>query len=74
MCLPLGFVIILLLLSGVFMKKKLRIYAITLAVFIYVLSINPTAELFIRPLEDTYRPASLAEVATVTSMLCLAEG
>jgi uncharacterized SAM-binding protein YcdF (DUF218 family) len=72
--LPLGFVIILLLLSGVFMKKKLRIYAIILAVFIYVLSINPTAELFIRPLEDAYRPASLAEVATCDVYVVLGGG
>ncbi len=72
--LPLGFVIILLLLSGVFMKKKLRIYAIILAVLIYVLSINPTAELFIRPLEDAYKPASLAEVATCDAYVVLGGG
>jgi len=74
MCLPLGFVIALLVLSGVFMKKKLRIYAITLAVFIYVLSINPTAELFIRPLEDAFKPASLAEVATCDVYVVLGGG
>ena len=72
--LPLGFVIILLLLSGVFMKKKLRICAIILAVLIYVLSINPTAELFIRPLEDAYKPASLAEVATCDAYVVLGGG
>jgi uncharacterized SAM-binding protein YcdF (DUF218 family) len=74
MCLPLGFVIILLLLSGVFVKKKLRIYAIILAVFIYVLSINPTVELFMRPLEDAYGPASLAEVATCDAYVVLGGG
>ena len=64
MFLPLGFIIILLLLCALFMRKRLGACAVILAALIYVLSINPTAELFMRPLEDAYKPASFAEVAT----------
>ena len=72
--LPLGFVIILLVLSAVFMRKRLRTCVVILAALIYVLSINPTAELFMRPLEDAYKPASFAEVATCDAYVVLGGG
>jgi uncharacterized SAM-binding protein YcdF (DUF218 family) len=74
MFLPLGFIIILLLLCALFMRKRHRICAFILAALIYVLSINPTAELFMRPLEDAYEPASLAEVNTCDAYVVLGGG
>lgn len=74
MFLPLGFLIILLLLSAAFIRKSLRICAIILAGFIYVLSITPTVELFIKPLEDAYKPAPFAEVAAADAYVVLGGG
>jgi uncharacterized SAM-binding protein YcdF (DUF218 family) len=74
MFLPLGFVIILLILSAAFMRKRLGTCVVIMAAFIYVLSIGPTSELFMRPLEDAYKPASLAEVATCDAYVVLGGG
>jgi uncharacterized SAM-binding protein YcdF (DUF218 family) len=72
--LPLGFVIILLLLFAFFMQKRFRTLMVILAVLIYVLSINPTAEIFMRPLEDAYKPASFVEVSTCDAYVVLGGG
>jgi len=72
--LPLGFVIILLVLSALFMRKKLGVCVVALAVLIYVLSINPTAEFFMRSLEDAYKPADFAEVSTCDVYVVLGGG
>lgn len=74
MLLPLGFVIILLALSALFMRKRLGACVVILAALIYLLSISPTAELFMRPLEDAYKPASFAEVATSEAYVVLGGG
>jgi uncharacterized SAM-binding protein YcdF (DUF218 family) len=74
MFLPLGFVIILLTLSALFMRKRLGACVVILAALIYALSISPTAELFMRPLEDAYKPASLAEVNTCDAYVVLGGG
>jgi uncharacterized SAM-binding protein YcdF (DUF218 family) len=74
MLLPLGFVIILLTLSALFMRKRLGACVVILAALIYVLSISPTAALFMRPLEDAYKPASLAEVNTCDAYVVLGGG
>jgi uncharacterized SAM-binding protein YcdF (DUF218 family) len=72
--LPLGFVIIFLVLSALFTRKRLGVCAVALAALIYVLSINPTAELFMRPLEDAYKPADFAEVSTCDAYVVLGGG
>jgi uncharacterized SAM-binding protein YcdF (DUF218 family) len=72
--LPLGFVIILLVLSALFMRKRLGVCVVALAALIYVLSINPTAEFFMRSLEDAYEPASFAEVSTCDAYIVLGGG
>jgi uncharacterized SAM-binding protein YcdF (DUF218 family) len=72
--LPLGFVIILLLLAAILMRKRLKICVIILAALIYVLSITPAAELFIKPLEDAHKPASFTEIAAVDAYVVLGGG
>ncbi|HVN94960.1 MAG TPA: YdcF family protein [Syntrophorhabdaceae bacterium] len=62
--LPVGLIVVILIVAALFMKKRLKICVIALAVLIYMLSIDPTADLFIVPLEDAQRPASLEEVKT----------
>jgi uncharacterized SAM-binding protein YcdF (DUF218 family) len=74
MFLPLGFVILLLLLSALFMKKRLRMCVVLLAALTYVLSIDPVAELFMRPLEDAYKPASFTEIDTCDAYVVLGAG
>ncbi len=71
---PQGLIIVLLLAVAIFMKKRLRIFTVVLAALIYVLSIGPTAELFIRPLENAYEPASLGEVKTCDAYVVLGAG
>ena len=74
MFLPVGLVIILLVLSAAFMQKRLRACVVILAGLIYVLSTGPAAELFMRLLEDAYKPASFAEVATGDAYVVLGGG
>jgi uncharacterized SAM-binding protein YcdF (DUF218 family) len=74
MVLPLGFLVLLLLFSTEFMRKRLRICVIILAALIYVLSINPVARLLIEPLEDAYKPAAFAELATSDAYVVLGGG
>jgi uncharacterized SAM-binding protein YcdF (DUF218 family) len=74
MCLPLGLSIIFLLFASMFMKKRPRVCLIVFAAVIYTLGITPTAELFIRPLEDAYKPALLAEVNACDAYVVLGGG
>ncbi len=74
MCLPLGFIILLLFFSAFFIKEKLRIWAVIIALLIYALSIDPVAELILRPLEDAYKPASLDEIKTCDIYVVLGSG
>ena len=52
----------LLLVFACFTKKRLRLSALILAGLLYLFSIEPTAEFFLKPLEDAYRPASLSDI------------
>ncbi len=51
---PPGLLIVLSLVLAFFAKKRLRLLLILFACFIYLLSISPTADLFIAPLERGY--------------------
>ena len=74
MFLPLGFIILLLFFSAIFIKEKLRAWVVVMALLIYALSIDPTTELILRSLEDAYKPASLAEVKTCDVYVVLGGG
>jgi uncharacterized SAM-binding protein YcdF (DUF218 family) len=72
--LPPGCFIVLLLISAVFLKKKSRFFALLLAVLLYASSIQPVADMFLVPLEYTYKPPSLAEVKTGRAYVVLGGG
>ncbi len=74
MCLPLGFIILFLFFSAFFIKEKLKIWVVAIALLICALSIDPTAGFILMPLEDTHKPASLAEVKTCDVYVVLGAG
>ncbi len=71
---PPGCFIILLLLFAVFLKKKSRFFALLLAGLLYLFSIQPFADLFLMPLEYTYKQPTLAEVKAGSAYVVLGGG
>lgn len=74
MFLPVGFVILLLVFSAVFIREKLRLFVVIAAVLVYVLSINPTANLLMGPLEGAYSPPALESLKTCDAYVVLGGG
>lgn len=72
--LPPGFIIISMLVFACFAKKKLRFSALILAGFVYLLSIEPTAEFLLKPLEDAHRPSSLSDMRACDAYVVLGSG
>jgi uncharacterized SAM-binding protein YcdF (DUF218 family) len=71
--LPPGLFIVLLLLSAMFVKR-LRLWSIIFACIIYVSSIEPMAELLLRPLEDAFQPSSMEEIKKCDAYVVLGAG
>ncbi len=71
---PPGIIIILLILAGIFLRKRLRILAIFLGVAIYLMSIEPVKDIFIIPLEDAYKVPSIEDVKTCDAYVVLGGG
>ncbi|MDD5009091.1 MAG: YdcF family protein [Syntrophorhabdaceae bacterium] len=72
--LPPGIFIILLLLASVFLKRRGRFLALFFALFIYILSIGPTGNLLLMPLENSFPVPSLEEVKTGDAYVVLGGG
>jgi len=74
MFLPVGFVILLLVLSALFFKEKLRVFVFIVALFVYALSISPTADFLVGPLENAYSPPPPASLETCDAYVVLGGG
>jgi uncharacterized SAM-binding protein YcdF (DUF218 family) len=72
--LPPGIFIILLLIAFVFLKRRLRFVALLFALFIYVLSIGPTKDLLLVPLEDSFPVPAIETVKTGDAYVVLGGG
>ncbi len=72
--LPPGLIILSLLVVACFTKKRLRLGALILAGFVYLLSIEPTTEFFLKPLEDAYKPPPLSDIHTSDAYVILGSG
>ncbi len=71
--LPQGFAVLLfVILAGVF--KRCRVWFFVLAVLAYGLSIEPTANLIMVPLEDAFPAASIAKIKTCDAYVVLGAG
>jgi uncharacterized SAM-binding protein YcdF (DUF218 family) len=73
MFLPLGFVILLLVFSAVFIREKLKLFIVIAALLVYVLSISPTADFLVGSLESAYSPPALASLETCDAYVVLGE-
>lgn len=71
---PPGIIIILLILAGIFLRKRLRLFAIFLGIAIYLMSIEPVKDLFITPLEDAYKVPSIEDIKTCNAYVVLGGG
>jgi uncharacterized SAM-binding protein YcdF (DUF218 family) len=69
-----GIFVVLLLLLVLFARKRLRLYLILLAVFLYGLSIGPTKELLLLPLENAYPIPSVEEMKKCDAIVVLGGG
>jgi uncharacterized SAM-binding protein YcdF (DUF218 family) len=72
--LPPGIFIILLLLACIFLKRRLKLLALFFALFIYILSIGPTKDLLLVPLEDSFPVPSIEEVKRGDAYVVLGGG
>jgi uncharacterized SAM-binding protein YcdF (DUF218 family) len=72
--LPPGIFIVLLLLGAIFLKKRLKLLMVSLAILLYIFSIEPTKDLFLMPLEDTFKPPPVNEVKACDAYVVLGGG
>lgn len=72
--LPPGIFIMLLLLAFIFLKRRLKFLALLFALLIYILSIGPTKDLLLIPLENSFTIPSLEEVKTGDAYVVLGGG
>ena len=72
--LPPGIFIMLLLFACIFLKRRLRILALVFALFIYMLSIGPTKDLLLIPLEDSFPIPSIEEIKRGDAYVVLGGG
>lgn len=59
---------------ALFSGKRLRIYTCILAGAVYILSIEPTSDLILKPLEDAYNLPEFSEVASCDAYVVLGGG
>lgn len=71
---PPGIFIICLLIIASFAKKRVRLMAIVCAILIYVLSIEPTKDRILIPLEDAYNTPTLKEIEACNAYVVLGGG
>lgn len=71
---PPGIIIILLIFTAFFIRKRLRILNIVLAAVIYLISIEPVKDMFIIPLEDAYKVPSVDTIKTYDAYVVLGGG
>lgn len=71
---PPGILILLCLLILVFARKKVKPLLALVALFIYLISINPVAELVLNPLETQYPLPSLDEIRQCNAYIILGGG
>ena len=57
--LPPGIFILLLLIGAIILRKRLRVFLFSMAALLYIFSIGPTKNLFLRPLENVYKIPSV---------------
>lgn len=72
--LPPGIFIILLLLGAIFLKKRLKLLMVSLAILLYIFSIEPTKDLFLLPLENAFKPPPVYTVKTYEAYVVLGGG
>ena len=72
--LPPGIFIVLLLLGAIFLKKRLKLLVVSLAILLYVFSIEPTKDLFLLPLENTFAPPPVNTVKIYDAYVVLGGG
>lgn len=72
--LPPGIFIILFLLGAIFLKKRLKLFVISMAILLYIFSINPTKDMFLLPLENTFKPLPVDTIKTYDAYVVLGGG
>ncbi len=72
--LPPGVFIILLLIGAIFLKKRQKKFLISIAIFLYMLSIGPTKDLFLMPLENAYKIPSVSAANSYEAYVVLGGG
>jgi uncharacterized SAM-binding protein YcdF (DUF218 family) len=72
--LPPGIFILLLLLGAIFLKKRLKLFLVSLAILLYIFSIEPTKDLLLVPLENAFKIPSINEVKTYDAYVVLGGG
>jgi len=71
---PPGIIVVLLVLSILLFKKRLGICVITLAVILYLVSIEPVKDLLLRPLEYAHKIPSQEEIKKCDAYVILGGG
>jgi uncharacterized SAM-binding protein YcdF (DUF218 family) len=72
--LPPGCLIILLFVGAICVRKRLRLFVVCLAVFAYLISIEPTKHLLLAPLESGYPPPSVDQIENADAYVLLGAG
>jgi uncharacterized SAM-binding protein YcdF (DUF218 family) len=63
-----------LILSALFLKKRLKLFIIFLSIALYIFTIEPTKDAFLIPLEDAYKVPSKLEIKTCDAYIVLGGG
>jgi len=71
---PPGCFIVMILISACFLKKKSRIFALSLAVLLYCSSIEPFSNLLLLPLENAYSPFTFTSIKDGNAYVVLGGG
>jgi uncharacterized SAM-binding protein YcdF (DUF218 family) len=72
--LPPGFFILVVLTGALFARRRLRLLLVCLSAIIYVLSIEPTKDLLLRPLERSFSPPTKEEIMEADAYVYLCGG
>ena len=72
--LPPGIFILLLLIGAIILRKRLRVFLFSMAALLYIFSIGPTKNLFLRPLENVYKIPSVNSVINYDAYVVLGGG
>ena len=72
--LPPGVFIVLLLLSVLFIRKRLRLFIVLIALLFYIFSIEPTRDMLMIPLESAYKLPSIEDIRKCDAYVVLGGG